>query len=144
MDKCKLNLIKQILYSGYNNATSKVISNIEDAFVLNEIALNYNWDDGTTVPSLIIDNEYCDLGTALLIFFDADGYTFLNLGYVQSSEIRKLQRQIYDKIANKSFKTSYIPYKPDLNKVQVYKLLRKNPTIPEVFLKGIQGKQLSE
>lgn len=137
MDKDNLKLIEEILYSNYDTATLKVISNIEDAFVLHEIALNYNWDDGATVPTLIIDNDYCDLGTALLIFFDADGYTFLNLGYVQSNEIRKLQRLIYDKVGQNGFKTSYISYKPDLSKVQVYKLLKKNPTIPEVFFKGV-------
>lgn len=139
MDKDKLKLIEKILYSEYDRATMEVIRVMDDAFVLHEIALNYNWDDGATVPTLIIDNEYCDLGTALLIFFDADGYTFLDLGYIQSNEIRKLQRLIYDKVAKNGFKTSCISYKPDLSKVQIYKLLKKNPTIQEVFFKGVRG-----
>ena len=41
------------------------------------IAANYNWDNGFEIPYNIINNKNCDLGTALMIFYDADGYRVL-------------------------------------------------------------------
>jgi hypothetical protein len=43
---------------------------------LKEYVIAYNWDDGFDVPNAIADNEYYDLGTALILFLLAEGMSF--------------------------------------------------------------------
>ena len=63
-----------------NKSKNEIIAEInktENSEILHLIADNYNWDNGLEIPNSIIDNKYCDLGTALMLFYDADGYSVL-------------------------------------------------------------------
>lgn len=118
------------------------ISDINDTIMLHIIADNYNWDDGFSVPKMIIENKYCDFGTALMIFYDADGYTFLNKNNEPSESFNewfKFVSYLYKKLVDENFLYKSIQYSPELTKVQIYKLKKNNPNIPEALL-GIEAK----
>lgn len=66
-----------MLYSENKKDTIDEIKSITDSELLHIIAGNYNWDNGFEIPYNIINNKNCDLGTALMIFYDADGYRAL-------------------------------------------------------------------
>lgn len=57
-----------MLYSEDIKETIDKIEDITDSELLHIIAGNYNWDNGFEIPHSIINNENCDLGTALMIF----------------------------------------------------------------------------
>lgn len=39
--------------------------------------IHYNWDDGFEIPQAILKHNLCNLSTALLIFYRAEGDTYL-------------------------------------------------------------------
>lgn len=47
----------------------KKIDNSEDLFSLIE---NYNWDDGFELPFVVVSHDKCDLGLALMLFWEFD------------------------------------------------------------------------
>ena len=71
--------IRNTLYKlMYNSSIDDIISFIKnntDPIILHHIAYNYNWDNGFDIPKTIIESRYCDLGTALMIFEDAEGFS---------------------------------------------------------------------
>ena len=77
MDKSKKEYVYKLLYSENKKDTIDEIKSITDSELLHIIAGNYNWDNGFESPYNIINNKNCDLGTALMIFYDADGYRAL-------------------------------------------------------------------
>ena len=105
------------------------------------IAGNYNWDDGFEIPLAIINNQFCDLGTALMIFYLAEGEAILDLKLDSdvSGEWEELVSVLYDMILNDRFKYKNISYTPELSKVQLYKIKKKNPNAPSVFLVKTPG-----
>ena len=52
----------------------EMVNNPDD---LHRIILNYNWDDGFEIPNAVLDNENCELSTALTIFELAEGVEYL-------------------------------------------------------------------
>ena len=77
MEKSKKEYVYELLYSEDKDYTVSEIKGITNSELLHIIAGNYNWDNGFEIPYSIINNENCDLGTALMIFYDADGYRVL-------------------------------------------------------------------
>lgn len=77
MDDLKKEYVYKLLYSENKKDTIDDIKSITDSELLHVIAGNYNWDNGFEIPYNIIKNKNCDLGTALMIFYDADGYRVL-------------------------------------------------------------------
>ncbi len=54
---------------------------------LHELILHYNWDDGLDIPRVIINNENCDKGTVLMIYWlTGPGYLYQ---YVNRNEIER-------------------------------------------------------
>lgn len=139
--------INDLLYDDISKLERK-INKINDSIALHIIADNYNWDDGFEIPKLIIENKNCDLGTALMIFYDADGYSFLNENNEEEPTNLKdwfsFVSYIYRKIFDGEFINKGIQYTPDLTKVQIYKLKKVNPSIPEVLLNGTSGIKVNE
>jgi hypothetical protein len=117
------------------------ILKIKDSLFLHIIAGNYNWDDGFEMPSAIINNQFCDLGTALMIFYLAEGEVILDLKLNRDvfGEWEEFVYVLYDMILNDSFKYKNISYTPELSKVQLYKIKKKNPNAPSVFLEKTPG-----
>lgn len=73
MDKSKTEYIYNLLYSEDKENVINQINSISDSELLHVIAGNYNWDNGFEIPYSIVNNENCDLGTALMMLMDT-GY----------------------------------------------------------------------
>jgi hypothetical protein len=143
MDKFKLEYVYNLLYSEDKESTVKEINSISDGKLLHVMAGNYNWDNGFEIPYSILNNDNCDLGTALMMFYDADGYRILededelnNPNLVQWSNFIS---KIYEKISENKFKSSTIKFMPPLSKVQIFKLKKSKPNIDTIFLEESAG-----
>lgn len=143
MDNFKLEYVYNLLYSEDKESTVKEINSISDGKLLHVMAGNYNWDNGFEIPYSILNNDNCDLGTALMMFYDADGYRILededelnNPNLVQWSNFIS---KIYKKISENKFKSSTIKFMPPLSKVQIFKLKKSKPNIDTIFLEESAG-----
>lgn len=130
--------ISDFLYDDISKLEEK-IDKINDSIALHIIACKYNWDDGFKFPKLIIENKNCDLDTALMIFYDADDYTFLNGNNEEEPANLNVWFNLYRKIFDSEFVGKSIQYIPEVTKVQIYKLKKGNPSVPEVLLNGTLG-----
>lgn len=132
-----------MLYSEDIKETIDKIEDITDSELLHIIAGNYNWDNGFEIPHSIINNENCDLGTALMIFYDAGGYGILeNREELISPSLGEWADFIYEiegKILNNKFKVNNIKFIPPLTKVQIYKLKKSNPNMNKAFIEESDG-----
>ena len=124
MDENKISSIKALLYDTDNDEVKRTIFQTEDQEILYVYAYNYNWDNGFDIPQTVLDNEKCDLSIALLIFYRADGLSYLtdksdNVNLPQwSSFIKKL----YDSILTGKYQRGKIEFKVPLSKVQLFKI----------------------
>lgn len=143
MDKSKKEYVYKLLYSKNRKDTIDEIKSITDFTLLHIIAGNYNWDNGFEIPYNIINNKNCDLGTALMIFYDADGYRALeNKEELKNPNLKEWANfisKIGEKIINNEFKVNHIKFIPPLTKVQIFKLKKNNPSITKVFIEETDG-----
>lgn len=146
MDDFKLNLIENILYPEKMSEAQDEIAKIDSSTILHIIAYNYNWDNGLEIPQAIINNANCDIGTAVMLFFNADGYSFLANGTDNVSMSLKAWSKfisnLYSRIEREDFAYKNVCFKPDLTKVQVYKLSKNKFRIPKVLLYGTDGDKI--
>lgn len=143
MDNKYIKLLEGLLYNFENEVVIEKVGNIENSELLHIFAANYNWNNGFDVPRAIINNKYCDYGTGLLLFYYADGYRFLmDKEEVLSSpllEWKNFITHLYEKLINLDFNTQEISFRPELSKIQVFKLRKNNPNVPEVFIEKSPG-----
>lgn len=143
MDKSKKEYVYKLLYSKNRKDTIDEIKSITDFTLQHIIAGNYNWDNGFEIPYNIINNKNCDLGTALMIFYDADGYRALeNKEELKNPNLKEWANfisKIGEKIINNEFKVNHIKFIPPLTKVQIFKLKKNNPSITKVFIEETDG-----
>lgn len=143
MDSKDIKKLKDLLYNENNTNLSKEVINMENPLSLHVLAANYNWDNGFEIPNLIINNKNCDLGTALLMFYNADGFRFLESGdtdYPKSlSKWKDFMTNLFHRIKNNDFKSQSISYTPQISKVQMFKLKKINPNIPNIFFERSPG-----
>ena len=89
------------------------------------LAENYNWDDGIEVLNWIINSPKCDLGTAILIFWESapDYYAEYNIENIRESEkdTFDLLLKIIAKIKNREFKKSRFEFIPSEYRVTEFK-----------------------
>ena len=100
MDENKIANVKALLYDDDTDKIKRIISQTEDQEILYVYVYNYNWDNGFDIPQTILDNEKCDLSIALLIFYRADGLSYLedksdNAKLPQWSSFIKKLKNIY-------------------------------------------------
>lgn len=144
MDENKISNVKSLLYDADNDEAKKVIFQTEDQEVLYVFAYNYNWDNGFYIPQTVLDNAKCDLSIALLIFYRADGLSYLedksdNANLPQwSSFIKKL----YDSILTGKYQRGEIEFKVPLSKIQLFKLKKVISEEENIFTENIEGKCL--
>lgn len=104
---------------------------------------NYNWNSGFDVPKALIESEYCDLGTGLLIFHYADGFRMLeNPEEVSNSALEEWKGfllNLYNKLINMNFKTQDISFEPELTKIQIYRIRKNNPNISDLLISKSPG-----
>lgn len=143
MDNSKNEYVYKLLYSENKKDIIDEIKGITDSELLHIIAGNYNWDNGFEIPYNIINNKNCDLGTALMIFYDADGYRVLeNREKLKNPNLKEWAifiSEIEEQILNNQFKVNHIKFIPPLTKVQIFKLKKNNPNITKVFIEETDG-----
>lgn len=139
----EIQALKDLLYNEENSSTIAEIKNIKNPLFLHILAANYNWNSGFEVPKTILENENCDFGTGLLMFYHADGYRMLELKEaVQESSLRDWKEfinNLYQKILDGDFRDRRISFTPPLTKVQIFKLRKSNPNISDAFLDKSSG-----
>lgn len=120
--------IRDILYFEKNSKEDVVdyIRKIKDYKKLHVLSYNYNWDNGFEIPEAIINNPFCDLSTAMMVFYLADGYSFLSdkESFDESNQLewKRFIKTLSERILNNEYKNSKIDFKVPLTKLQLYKL----------------------
>lgn len=146
MDEKDIIFIEQLLYNTDKDYVVNQLKNIDNPLLLHYFAANYNWNSGFDIPTAILDNEACDLGTGLLMFHYADGYRLLESSDEFSSssleEWKVFLIMIYNKLLNLDFKSQDISFDPELTKIQKYKLKKNNPDLPDVLISKSPGKEI--
>ncbi|MBD7939715.1 DUF4274 domain-containing protein [Cytobacillus sp. Sa5YUA1] len=146
MDEKDIIFLEQLLYNTDKDYVVNQLKNIDNPLLLHYFAENYNWNSGFDVPTGILDNKACDLGTGLLMFHYADGYRLLESSdKISSSSLEEWKvflRKIYNKLLNLDFKLEDISFDPELTKIQKYKLKKNNPDLPNVLISKSQGKEI--
>ena len=107
-------------------------------------AYNYNWDNGFDIPQAILDNEKCDLSIALLIFYRADGLSYLedksdNANLPQWSSFIK---RLYDSILTGKYQRGEIEFKVPLSTVEFFKIKKIITEEENILTENIEGKCL--
>ncbi|CEK36561.1 hypothetical protein UMC2_34311 [[Clostridium] sordellii] len=141
-----MNLRKEIeglLYSTDKENTLEKIKEIEDNIKLHILASNYNWNNGFEIPTAILSNKNCDKATALVLFFDADGIRVLeDIKEVENSKLKEWSNfiiSLYKRINDDDFNSEVIKFIPNLSKVQIFRIKKKNPNINKSFIVGTKG-----
>lgn len=144
MDKSKMDYVYELLYREDEESIISDINNISDSELLHVIAGNYNWGNGFEIPYSILNNGNCDLGTALMMFYDADGYRLLEnekeLNNPNLVNWSTFISEIHERILKNNFKNKEIRFEPPLSKVQIFKLKKSNPDIDKILLEELDGK----
>ncbi|MED0961082.1 DUF4274 domain-containing protein [Bacillus paramycoides] len=146
MESSIFRLLKDLLYKANTESIMKQIRNMNDPNVLHCFAANYNWDNGFDIPTAILENENCDLGTGLLMFYYSDGYYLLEKSEdffcFQSDEWKTFILTLRNKIINLDFNNQDISFDPELTKIQMFKLRKTNPNIPDVLIHISKGRKI--
>ncbi|NUH85303.1 DUF4274 domain-containing protein [Bacillus firmus] len=146
MDEKDIIFLEQLLYNTDKDYVVSQLKNIDNPLLLHYFAANYNWNGGFDVPTVILENEACDLGTGLLMFHYADGYRLLESSdEISSSSLEEWKvflRKIYNKLLSLGFKSQDISFDPELTKIQKYKLKKNNPDLPNVLISKSPGKEI--
>lgn len=144
MNEKVISNVKALLYESDNDEIKRTIMQTKNQEILYIYIYNYNWDNGFDIPQTVLDNEKCDLSTALLIFYRSDGLNYLtnksdNQNLPQwSSFIRKLHNSI---LAGK-YPRGESGFKVPLSKVQIFKLKKVIAEEENIFTENIEGKCL--
>lgn len=144
MEDSKILQAKRLLYDLSNEEVMSIISSTDDMELLYTYLYNYNWDDGFEIPQIILDNEKCDLSTALLIFYGADGMAYLQnkSGNENLPKWQVFIEKLYNFILNGKYTKGQIAFKIPLSKVQIFKLRKILSEDETVFIEDIKGKDL--
>lgn len=147
MKKEHISFLEDLLYNANQEYIISQLSKIDNSMLLHGFAANYNWNNGFILPKVILENQNCDLGTALLMFYDADGYLLLEnedqFLISPNEEWKAFLQQIYNRIINRGFKKQKISFEPPLTKVQRFKLKKNNPEIPDILISQSPGNVVS-
>ena len=92
------------------------------------MAEEHNWDDGFEVPTLILQNPNCDLATALMLFWLADGYSFFfHPEMVASHPVQSaFLNPLFERLRSRDFRETNNHYEPGMNAVQEHKMKKMN------------------
>ncbi|MDL4840322.1 DUF4274 domain-containing protein [Aquibacillus rhizosphaerae] len=146
MDEKDIIFLEQLLYNTDKDYVVSQLKNIDNPLLLHYFAANYNWNSGFEVPTVILDNEACDLGTGLLMFHYADGYRLLESSdEISSSSLEEWKvflRKNYNKLLSLDFKSQDISFDPELTKIQKYKIKKNKPDLPDVLISKSSGKEI--
>ncbi|MBO0589671.1 DUF4274 domain-containing protein [Sporosarcina sp. E16_8] len=143
MGNTEITFLEELLYNTDKNNLISQLGNVDNPLILHFFAENYNWNSGFEVPKALIEDEYCDLGTGLLIFHYADGFRMLeNPEEVSNSALEEWKDfllNLYNKLINLNFKIQNISFEPELTKNQIYRIRKNNPNISDFLISKSPG-----
>ena len=133
--------IRLLLYHNTDDEIKGKLKKITNQKLLYIYAYNYNWDNGFEIPQMIIDNKVCSLSTALLLFYRADGYVYLQEKNMETnlSQWTEFIKKLYCLILMSKFEKSEIQFKVPLSKVQIFKLKKELTPDEMIFVNNIEG-----
>ena len=146
MNKEEKKLIQRMLYEQNNEQVLNELYNINEPTILYIFAYNYNWDNGFEIPKSILQKKSCDLNTALMMFYSADGIRYLENKNEQNDNLKSwlaFIKKIYNRIINAEFLRSDIKFTPPLSKVQMFKLKKEIEEKDYIFLEEIGDRDLN-
>lgn len=145
MDENKIVSVKALLYDADTDEIKRIISQTEDQEILYVYVYNYNWDNGYDIPQTVLDNEKCDLSIALLIFYRADGLSYLEDKYDNANlpQWSSFIKRLHDSILAGEYQRGEIEFKVPLSKVQLFKLKKVITEEENIFTENIEGKCLN-
>lgn len=139
--------VKELIFDKSKEEVLEELDSIEMADFLHIYMANYNWDDGFDIPRKIISKDCCELSTALMVFYLADGIRYLeNKDEVKNSSLTvwaSFLQELYSQIMNGKFIEGDIFFEPPMSKVQLYKLKKVLQEDEEVFVKERGEKKLN-
>ena len=117
MDENKIVNVKALLYDADTDEVKRIISQTEDQEILYVYAYNYNWDNGFDIPQTVLDNKKCDLSIALLIFYRADGLSYLEdkTDNANLPQWYSFIKRLYDSILTGEYQSGEIEFKVPLS-----------------------------
>lgn len=144
MEGDKISRVTSLLYDCTNDEAQVIISLTEDPEVLYMYAYNYNWDNGFEIPLSILDHKKCNLSIALLIFYRADGASYLlNKSYSESlPQWSTFIKKLYETIIDEKYQKGEIEFKAPLSKVELYKLKKILSEKEMIFIENMEGRNL--
>lgn len=141
MNEEKRAIAEDILNCDSISELKEKLNEVNDSEVLHLIMLDYNWDDGFDVPETIMNNRFCTLGTALEMFYLAEGSDYLEnksqSEYAEDIEWINFIKKLYSRIICGRFSNECIEFSPPLTKVQIFKLKKKLKDEEMVFITPI-------
>ena len=137
--------IQNLLYNMSHMDVKETLSSCTNSATLHVYAFIYNWNDGFDLPQTIIDNPACTLGTALMIFYLADGYRFLSEKNETSDipEWLSFISELYTRICNGKYNDASIAFYVPLSKVQIFKLKKQLNENEQIFITPIEGEDFN-
>jgi hypothetical protein len=107
---------------------------------LHYIAENHNWDNGITVLKWIVDNKLCSEATALMIFWRAQPYDYVEYKY-DAKSLKYADTDIFDliKIIMKNYKNGF--YKKTSIKYNPKEDMPEDDNIPEIMYQETNGEE---
>ena len=148
MDNHQLQEISDILYAESNAKAVSYIKSLQTEDELFVLLDNFNWDNGFEVPQAVIEHYKCTLSIALLAFYRADGIRYLldaEAAFVNSSskEWEEFVKDVYHRIIRRKFPDGNISFRPEITRIQKFKLKKLKPALNPIFIDGILGKDLN-
>ncbi len=133
----------------YMEDTSKLINELKNIKSNEELylyAYNMSYNDNYTIDKIetIINNDKCDLNTALMMFCMFDGYSFIEdkQNYHNNPEWHSTITNLYNIILSGHLEQSDIQFSSKLTKVQIYKLKKLISSEEEIFIQEFGNKNL--
>ncbi len=134
-------LISDLIYEENIQKVKDFLSECDDEEELYVFAYNYNWSDGFEIPRIIMDNNAASLAVALLLFYKAGGYTYLN-DKPTCSDLKEwygFVSELYNRIISGKYETGKVSFSTELTKVQIFKLRKRLSDRESIFLDEISG-----
>lgn len=138
-------VLQNLLYSMQTQDVKNALASCSDSTILHIYAYNYNWNNGFDIPLAIINNSACTLGTALMIFYLADGYRYLTERNIVSDfpEWFSFVSGLYERISAGTYTDTSIAFSVPLSKVQVFKLKKQLAESEQIFVTPIDGENFN-
>ncbi|WP_284450742.1 DUF4274 domain-containing protein [Methylophaga thalassica] len=135
--------IDQIQYEEDLKKIIRIAKESSNPVFLQQYAINYNWDDGMALPYEIANNDHCDLGTALTLFWLAEGMSYFS-GEVGKNEYNKEWAELCDmliqRLANNFYTIGPVSFKPNINKLTALKYQKAG--VPLALFQEVQGESI--